>query len=230
VFDSLKKVFGHSAPPVAELPPVEQALRKWKIKYRKEADGSLVVPGDVNLIGKGLVELPDLSTVTVKGNFFCYNNMLTSLKGSPKSVGGFFSCMGNRLPSLEGVTQSIGKGLYCRDNWLTTLYGAPAEIGGDFDCDSNRLTSLEHAPRQKRGYFSCSNNQLTSLEHGPREVAFNFLCLRNPLESLAHAPETFKKLYSDFGEFKGSKGLPEHLRHAPEKPQVPVKAPNGLRL
>lgn len=78
-----------------------------------------------------------------EGNFYCYNNKLTTLKGAPKEIGGNF---------------------YCYSNKLTTLEGAPKEIGGNFNCDSNKLTTLEQKPNRgtfesylKRGYVFADN-------------------------------------------------------------------------
>lgn len=59
-----------------------------------------VVKGNLDLSGMGLTELPDLSTVTVKGNFYCGNNQLTTLKGAPKKVGERVYCDDNKLVSL----------------------------------------------------------------------------------------------------------------------------------
>jgi hypothetical protein len=85
-----------------------------------------------------------------EGDFYCHNNQLTSLEGSPKEVGGDFDCSSNQLTSLEG---------------------SPKEVGGNFDCSSNQLTSLEGSPKEVGGDFDCSSNQLTSLEGSPKEVA-----------------------------------------------------------
>ena len=47
-----------------------------------------VIKGDLDLSGKGLTKLPDLSKVIVEGSFRCQNNQLTSLQGAPQEVGG----------------------------------------------------------------------------------------------------------------------------------------------
>ena len=73
----------------------------------------------------------------VEGNFYCYNNQLTSLEGSPETVGGTFDCDRNKLTSLEG---------------------APETVGGDFDCNYNELTSLEGGPKIVGDNFWCLNN------------------------------------------------------------------------
>ena len=65
----------------------------WKIKYLCKKygiknyiinpDGSIDVDGDVYLNNERLVRLP-LTFNIVSGSFYCYNNELTTLKGSPR--------------------------------------------------------------------------------------------------------------------------------------------------
>lgn len=104
--------------------------------YTINAKGEIDVDGDVDLYSKGLTEFPSfIQFGTVKGNFFCDNNRLTTLKGSPIEVSKVFDCSDNRLVSLEGAP-------------LRAKY---------FDCSSNKLASLEGAPR-KTVFFNCKNN------------------------------------------------------------------------
>ena len=69
----------------------------------------------VNLYNKGLKELPPIFS-SVGGNFWCNNNQLTSLSGSPGSVGGDFWCSHNQLTSLRGAPDSVGGYFYCYNN------------------------------------------------------------------------------------------------------------------
>lgn len=73
---------------------------------------------------------------TVGRSFYCTFNEITSLEGSPKIVGGDFNCIGNKLRSLEGSPEEVGGSFYCRTNPLSTLKGAPKKIGRSFQCDS----------------------------------------------------------------------------------------------
>ncbi len=148
-----------------------------------------VIKGDLDLSGKGLEKLPDLSKVTVEGNFDCYFNQLTSLEGAPKEVGGDFSCSYNQLTSLEGAPKEVGGSFGCHVNHLTNLEGAPKEVGGDFRCWDNQLTSLKGAPEKVGGKFDCSKNKLTSLEGALKEVGGDFICTNNQLTSLEGAPK-----------------------------------------
>ena len=127
-----------------------------------------IIKGDLELINKGLTELPDLSEVIVEGSFDCSKNKLTTLKGAPKEVGGDFKCFKNQL---------------------TTLEGAPNEVGGHFTCSRNKLITLKGAPREVGGYFGCSENELTTLKGAPKEVVREFSCDGNRLKSLLHLPK-----------------------------------------
>ena len=63
------------------------------------------ITGSIDLSGRGLTELPDLSKVVVKGNFNCSGNHLTSLEGAPKGVR-FFNYSNN---PLTGFTANKSK-------------------------------------------------------------------------------------------------------------------------
>ncbi len=118
---------------------------KIKVIGDEKKECTLVIPadkvikGDVDLSDMGLTKLPDLSAVTVKGNFDCSYNRLTSLVGAPKSVGGYFYCYDNELTTLDGAPRSVGGDFYCSGNYLSDLMGVPQKIGGDFICDKERL-------------------------------------------------------------------------------------------
>ena len=72
------------------------------------------------------------------GSFSCSYNNLTSLVGSPSTVGGYFSCSNNKLTSLEG---------------------APKFTRGDFICQNNNIFSFHHFPRFD-GTFNCYGNPI----------------------------------------------------------------------
>jgi hypothetical protein len=91
---SSKKVKDVIVPPPPVLSAGEQALIGWKVDYVKQKDGTLVVPGNLNVSNLGLTQLPDLSDVVVQGNFSCLKNNLTSLKGAPRMFGALMSDFG----------------------------------------------------------------------------------------------------------------------------------------
>ena len=139
--------------------------------YTINSKGEIDVDGDVNLSGRGLTELPSyIQFGTVKGNFFCNNNNLTTLKGAPKEVGGDFECKYNKLTTLKGAPKEVGGDFICSFNNLTTLEGAPRELRNNFFCDYNKLTTLKGAPEVVRGVFVCNNNSTDFSKKDVRKV------------------------------------------------------------
>ncbi len=126
----------------------EETLHALKIDYRREADGTLVVPGSIDFSYKGLKKLPNLTGVVVMEHFFCFNNELTSLEGAPAAVGIRCTVSNNRLTSLKGAPRTVGEDFWCDNHCLKSLEGAPEHVGDTFGCQNAReLTNLEHAPR-----------------------------------------------------------------------------------
>jgi hypothetical protein len=130
--------------------PSEKALQKLGISYERQGD-EFLVRGDINLSGKRLFLLPDLSKVVVLGNFDCSDNRLLSLEKSPRSVSGSFNCDRNRLWSLKGAPKSIGEDFSCRYNEITTLEDGPEVVGRYFDCSKNLIETMMFAPRAAGG-------------------------------------------------------------------------------
>jgi hypothetical protein len=121
---------------------IDSICQKFGIKnYTINSDGSIDVDGNVDLIDKGLTKLP-LKFRNVTGDFYCYNNQLTTLEGSPQNITGYFSCNNNKLTSLEGGPQSVGGSFFCNNNQLTSLEYAPLSVGGGFYCDDNPVESI----------------------------------------------------------------------------------------
>ena len=144
---------------------------------------------------KELFEQKEISVLTVdlgqqpenyEGDFYCYDNDLTSLEDCPQKVGGNFSCSSNQLTSLEGGPQEVGGDFNCYHNQLTSLEGGPQEVGGNFWCYHNQLTSLEGGPQKVGKDFDCSNNELTNLKDIHKHIKFighSASFLENPIES-----------------------------------------------
>ena len=162
--------------------------------YTINDDGSIDVGGSVNLSRKKLTKIP-FNFGKVSGDFYCYNNQLTSLEGSPNTVGGGFYCYNNKLTSLEGAPNTVSGGFDCYNNQLTTLDGVPNTVGGGFYCNGNQLQSLEGSPTKVGGDFYCSSNNLTTLEGAPNNVGVNFYCYNNlnlPYSELFKIVDTVK--------------------------------------
>ena len=72
---------------------------------------------DLDLSDLKLTKLPEiLKDITVDGNFFCFNNNLTSLINAPSSVGDDFDCSYNDLTSLAGAPKTVGGFFDSTDN------------------------------------------------------------------------------------------------------------------
>jgi hypothetical protein len=96
-------------------------------RYEINSDGSIDVSGDVDLTRIGLDYLP-LNFNKVSGSFCCNDNDLTSLSGSPVTVGGDFDCSINGLTSLEGSPITVGGYYSCFHNKLTSTYSGDTDI------------------------------------------------------------------------------------------------------
>lgn len=90
---------------------------------------NFVVKDNVNLINLGLEQLPDLSTVTIEGGFYCGFNKLTSLKGAPRLLKGDFDCGANQLTNLIGAPEIVDGYLNCAGNSLESFVGLPEKLG-----------------------------------------------------------------------------------------------------
>ena len=139
----------------AKAAEAEQVLESLGVAFERRPDGALFVPGNLNLSGRGLTALPDLSKVEVGGTVWCSDNALTSLRGAPAKVGGSFYCTNNQLVTLEGAPQTVGGGFYCQDNKLPSLQGGPQVVGDTVSCFHNPMESLAGQPQKFR--WMCSD-------------------------------------------------------------------------
>jgi hypothetical protein len=143
---------------------IDSICKKFDIRnYTINEDSTIDVDGDVDLYNKRLTKLP-LKFRKVSGGFYCFNNQLKSLEGSPLSVGRYFSCFNNQLKSLEGAPLSVGGYFNCISNQLKSLSGSPLSVGGNFYCDSNQLKSLSGISGKISGAIYCTNNQLRDVK------------------------------------------------------------------
>ena len=85
---------------------IEKICQDLGIKNFQIVDGLVNVLGDVNISGRKLTKIP-VKFGRVGGNFYCYNNQLTSLEGAPREVKGNFHCHWNQLTSLEGAPREV---------------------------------------------------------------------------------------------------------------------------
>ncbi len=188
---------------------IQAWLDKMGVKnYTINNDLTVDVDEDVDIRKKKLTEIP-VQFGIVKGDFDCYGNQLTTLKGAPKECK-FFECHYNNLTTLEGAPKEC-RFFDCSNNQLTSLEFAPEKCVF-FNCSNNQLTSLEGSPKECKK-FNCSNNQLTSLEGSPKECKEAFHCSYNKLTSLEFAP----KFSDNMVFFKCDNNKLTSLKGGPEK-------------
>ena len=113
------------------------AAGRWKLNPQT---GLVDINGGFNCSGQNLQDFKGVRFGKVSGDFYCYENQLTSLVGAPQSVGGNFDCRSNQLTTLVGAPQSVDGSFWCHANQLTTLEGAPKTVGRDFWCGDNPVT------------------------------------------------------------------------------------------
>jgi len=81
--------------------------------YTINDDESIDVKGSVDLSQMNLPKIP-FKFRNVSGNFYCGDNKIKNLYGSPVSVGGEFSCSySHHLISLDGAPDNISCDFYC---------------------------------------------------------------------------------------------------------------------
>ncbi|MCQ2562531.1 MAG: hypothetical protein MJ158_02875 [Alphaproteobacteria bacterium] len=102
---------------------------------------NFVIKGNVYLAESNFMQsgrLPDMSSVTVLGDFDCSECELTSLKGAPKAVHGNFRCDYNHLKNFVGAPKIVkGRIYYMTYDMLgeDILRGFPKEFN-EFHCSS----------------------------------------------------------------------------------------------
>ena len=195
---------------LANIRAIQQDGKLWDIYNLPKG---FVVRGNIDLREQDLTELPDLSDVTVEGNFDCSSNQLTSLKGAPRTVNGDFNCSHNQLSDLRGGPENVRGAFRCWYNQLTSLFGAPQHVGGEFNCNLNMLTDLQGAPQYVGQGFYCTNNVLTSLNGAPRYVGGVFICSYNQLVNLQGAPNEVNGLFNcGHNKLVSLQGIPQEIK------------------
>jgi hypothetical protein len=189
-----------------------EILKLLKISnYKINDDGTVDVDGKVDLSQMNISKLP-LKFGRVTGSFFCSENKLTSLEGSPIFVGGNFDCSKNKLTTLEGCPTEVGDNFWCHKNELKSLKGCPDKVGISFYCSRNQLSSLEGGPSKVGEDFDCSHNLLTSLIGSPSKVV-DFDCDYNLLSTLEGGPKKVKNYFCNNNKLISLKGAPKFVTY-----------------
>jgi len=114
---------------------------------------------EIDVSGKGLTYLPDLSRFKQLIYLYCYGNQLTELPPLNNTLTHLY-CFGNKLTELPPLNNNL-KYLSCHRNNLTEL--PPLNNNLEYlDCFGNNLTKLPPL-NNNLNYLSCARNQLTEL-------------------------------------------------------------------
>ncbi len=84
-----------------------ELLENRAVDYEVKDNGEIIINDDLYLNDFNLSKLPDLSNVTVNGDFICTGNRLRSLEGAPKIVTGRVACTKNNLTSLAHMPKGF---------------------------------------------------------------------------------------------------------------------------
>lgn len=149
----------------------------WISDDGKEVDPPARVDGPLNCAHTNITSLVG-SPKTIGRGFYCNHTHLKSLKYAPETVGGTFNCSQTEIESLQGAPQYVEKDFICSMNpSLESLYGAPREVGGSFDCENTSISSLDGAPSYIGASLYCRNGTHVSKEQA-EEYIRNFHCSR----------------------------------------------------
>jgi Leucine-rich repeat (LRR) protein len=80
----------------------------------------------LNVSGRSITSLPDLTRFKNLQKLYCFNNELTSLPSLPQNLEELY-CSNNKLTSLPSLPQNLQK-LYCCSNKLTLLPTLPDNL------------------------------------------------------------------------------------------------------
>ena len=94
---------------------------------------------ELNLSGRNLTVLPDLSLYTNLQRLYCYNNQLTSLNNLPPNLQILY-CWNNKITSLDHLPSTL-QIVWCSDNQLTSLDNLPPNLR-IFNCFPNPIYTI----------------------------------------------------------------------------------------
>ena len=145
---------------------IEIWLKEMNIKDYIIDDNNLTVDvfGHVDISHKKLKKIPVQFNV-IDGNFYCNNNELKTLSGSPKIVNYNFDCSSNQLKSLKYAPEFIGGDFLCCYNGIKNFkeLNMNDEVYGNFEASNNLIKKIQFN-NQEIENLDLSENFLTDLD------------------------------------------------------------------
>ena len=202
----------------------EEALNAWRIPFTRQPNGTLLVPGDLNLAQKQLEKLPDLSCVEVTGAFDCSYNYLSTLEGAPFRMHSLICAFNYQLYSLQGAPRELPGNFAGHSTGLGTLEGGPETVHGSYIVSKAWLETLKGGPTFVGLDFDLRGNKLGSLDWFPRYVGETINVQDNPLPSLKWLEGHNDTIYSPFGRFDNWDAVPDEFRGTPQERHDALRA------
>ena len=128
-------------------------------------EGLVSVAGNVSLLQNSKVKRLPVSFKKVDGDFWCNNNQLTTLEGTPNSVGRRFFCWNNPLTTLEGMpTQLLSLRLSYSPTLplLRSLYAKKIDFWPELDDKTLEKILNTYAGQGEAGAFACGAELATA--------------------------------------------------------------------
>jgi len=183
-----------STPPVAFQDPdfKEAVVDNLKLlpgysDYTKDSD---LYPEDLanitslDVIGRGITSMGELSYFTNLVDLYCGDNNLSTLDVSNNSALRILECTYNNLAELDVSKNTLLQLLYCGGNNLTTLDVSNSTALQHLFCEYNNLTTLDLSSSTLLQYLSCEHNNLTTLDVSKNTDLQFILCNNNNLTAL----------------------------------------------
>lgn len=103
----------------------------------------------IKLSRKNLKKLPNFTSTSEIQDLIIFENLLTSLEGSPKRITFNLDCSHNKLTDLVSSPRYIGLHFDSSFNLITSLVGCPYYVGGSVWFNNNPLCDVSDIANMK---------------------------------------------------------------------------------
>ena len=142
----------------------------------------LIVDMDIVNIGYCKLKYFPIKFGKVRG-FFCNDNNLISLKGSPVEVDSF-RCENNNLTTLNYCPRIVKGNFYCHNNKLKSFGNEKINIKGSFHFQNNNIQSLKNFPTVEGNVYHNGNPISEILELVEKDKLNSFIQFLNEYDAI----------------------------------------------
>ena len=194
---------------------IEIWLKEMNIKDYIIDDNNLTVDvfGHVDISHKKLKKIPVQFNV-IDGNFYCNNNELKTLSGSPKIVNYNFDCSSNQLKSLKYAPEFIGGDFLCCYNGIKNFkeLNMNDEVYGNFEASNNLIKKIHNIPKKINKTCNLSNNLIKKIQFNNQEIE-NLDLSENFLTDLDIRLLNINSLNVSINQIKEIKSIPNKINY-----------------